>query len=667
RYIYVTNPNGGEVVQAGIPYSIKYANSSNVSLINILYSEDNGVNWNSITSSPVVANGEYNYTFPINSLNTSQGLIRIVDANASAIVNDVSDAVFTVSTLLLTSPNGNEQLQVGKQTNINWIAGPSINKIALEYFTETKGWKLITDNLNANLGTYLWTIPNDPSNNVKVRIKNMENTTVNDISDATFRIADVSVVIPNNNLRWQVGKTGLITWNKTSNVKSVNIEYSIDGGLTWKPPIVLADSSINNQYKWIVANDTTLSAKIRVTDAGSNGNIFDESDVNFVISKLEVNQPDGVLPILSGSTQQIKWVSSQDIDSVFIKLSLDNGITWSTLNKEKANKNTYTWNVPGSANTDNAYIIVQDTKEATIIDTSNKFKIIPANLTLTYPVGGENLQEGRSYNIKWTRTSAVQKVKIEITTDNGANWITIENNYPADSLKYNYTIPVGYFSNAAKVRITDALNSFVSSTSNSVFNIYGLTLTSFNQANQHYKIGDTRAITWQNTNNVNQINIDYSTVEGVWKPIVSNIAANLGTYNWIIPNDPSNTVKIRLTHSQTTDIYSTSQNSFRTANILVINPNIIKKLQVGRVEQIKWNATSNATNLNLYFSNDNGLTWKSISDNVSSIPSTYNWRVPDDTTLTARVRIVDELSGGLIYDESDVNFVISKLEVNQPD
>jgi hypothetical protein len=87
-----------------------------------------------------------------------------VDANASAIVNDQSDAVFTLSTLLLTSPNGNEQFQVGKTTNITWSAGPTISKIALEYFTETKGWKLIVDNVAANLGTYTWTIPNDPSN-----------------------------------------------------------------------------------------------------------------------------------------------------------------------------------------------------------------------------------------------------------------------------------------------------------------------------------------------------------------------------------------------------------------------------------------------------------------------------------------------------------------------
>jgi hypothetical protein len=667
RYIYVLFPNGGEVLQAGMPVNIQYSYSSNVSLVNVLYSNDNGTTWNTITSGSVAASGEYNYTFPLNSPNTTNGLIRIVDANAPAIINDQSDAVFTLSSLLLTSPNGNEQLQVGKQTNITWVAGSSINKIALEYFTETKGWKLIADNINANLGTYLWTIPNDPSNVVKVRIKNMENTAINDISDNTFRIADVAVTIPNTNLRWQTGRTKIITWNKTSNVKYVNIEYSIDGGINWKTPIALMDSSSNNQYKWLVPDDTTIAARIKVTDASSGGNIFDVSDVNFVISKLEVTQPDGGLPILSGATQQIKWVSTQDIDSVFIKLSLDNGVTWSTLTKQKANKNTYLWNVPGSANTDNAYIIVQDTKESTIIDTSNKFKIIPANLTLTYPVGGENLQEGRAYNIRWSKSNAVQKVKIEITTDNGTTWNLIVSDYPADSLKYSYIIPSGYFSNNSKVRITDALNNFVSSVSNSTFNIYGLNLTSFNQPNQHYKIGDTKAITWQSTSNLSQINIEYSTTEGVWKPIASNITANLGTYNWTIPNDPSNTIKIRLTHNSTSEIYSISEYSFRTANVSVVSPNLYEKWQVNRTKKIKWTYTNNVNSVNLYYSTNNGTSWVAIGNKGIEAAGEYDWTVPDFPSQKALIKVEDNLAPSSINDICDTVFVISKLEVTEPE
>ncbi len=441
--------------------------------------------------------------------------------------------------------------------------------------------------------------------------------------------------------------------------------YSIDNGLTWKS-IQDNVNSTPSIYNWIVPDDTTLTAKIKIVDAISGGLISDESDVNFVISKLEVNQPDGALPILSGSTQEVKWVSTRDIDSVYIKLSMDNGTTWSTLYKEKANKGKYTWSVPSSANTDNAYILVQDTKEETIIDTSNKFKILPANLTLTYPVGGENLQEGRSYNIRWTRTNAVQRIKIEITTNNGTNWTTIESNYPADSLKYSYTIPNGYFSNNAKVRITDALNSFVSSSSNSTFNIYGLTLTSFNQVNQHYKIGDTKAITWQSTNNVNQINIEYSTTEGVWKPIASNVAANLGTYNWIIPNDPSNTIKVRLTYSQTSEIYSISANSFRTANVVVVNPNIFGKLQVNRTEKIKWNYTNNVTSVNLYYSTNNGTSWIAIGNKGIEAAGEYIWTIPDYPSTTALIKVEDNSAPNAINDISDTSFVISKLEVTKP-
>ncbi len=666
KYLNVVYPNGGEVFQAGKTVKISYNYSPNITLVNIFYSSNNGVNWTNINNGSTVANGEYIYTFPITSTNTNLGLFRVEDANAATVIYDQSDANFTVSSLLLTYPNGNEHLQIGKSYNITWSAGTAVNKVSLDYYTETKGWKLIVDNINANLGTYSWVIPNDPSNNVKVRVRDYENSSIADVSDTTLRVANVNLLTPNSNLRWQVGSIKEIQYNKTNNVKYVNLEYSINGGTTYKPPIAMLDSSVNNIVKWRIPDDTTLTAKVKVTDASSGGAIFDESDVNFVITKLEINNPNGNTSLLAGSTQQIKWISTRDIDSVNIKLSLDNGNSWSILSKEKANKYLYNWVIPNNANTENAYILIEDTKDISIKDTSNKLKIIPANLTLTYPVGGEVLQQERNYNITWTRSNSVQLVNIEISTNNGTNWSTIVSNYPADSLKYSYNVPNGFFTDNAKIRITDALNSFVKSESN-IFKIVGLKLTSFNQPNLHFMVGETKQITWSATNNLSQINIEYNTNNGSWKPIALNVNASAGSYTWIIPNDPSNELRIRLTFIQSSAVNDISQIPFRVANISVVSPNTFTKVQTNRYQTIKWNFSNNITSVNLYYSTNNGAIWLPIGSKGITAAGEFNWLVPDNVSTNALIKVEDNSAPTFIYDTSDTIFVISKLEVTKPD
>lgn len=93
-----------------------------------------------------------------------------------------------------------------------------------------------------------------------------------------------------------------------------------------------------------------------------------------------------------------------------------------------------------------------------------------SSINLNSPNGGENLIPGTTHNITWS-SSNIQDVKIELTTNNGANWLPpISSSYPAASGSYSWTVP-NYNSTDCKIRISDVSNPDRNDVSNNTFTI----------------------------------------------------------------------------------------------------------------------------------------------------------------------------------------------------
>ena len=91
----------------------------------------------------------------------------------------------------------------------------------------------------------------------------------------------------------------------------------------------------------------------------------------------------------------------------------------------------------------------------------------PASVTVLSPNGGESWAAGSTQSITWS-ASNVAGVKIEYSSDNGANWSTLAASVAASP--YAWTVPSAA-TTAAKIRISDAANAAVSDTSNAGFSI----------------------------------------------------------------------------------------------------------------------------------------------------------------------------------------------------
>jgi len=95
------------------------------------------------------------------------------------------------------------------------------------------------------------------------------------------------------------------------------------------------------------------------------------------------------------------------------------------------------------------------------------YEIIEAGVTVEYPFGGETLVPGETESIRWNAAGDdANTFTIDYTTDNGSNWILINNSVGANTRIYNWVVPSTFTSNAL-IRVSRNNSSL---TDNSDFN-----------------------------------------------------------------------------------------------------------------------------------------------------------------------------------------------------
>ena len=113
--------------------------------------------------------------------------VRLYKAALNAVaVGELYDNAFFVT---LTAPNGGEFWNIGSDYSITWDSTGAIENVKLEYSKDSFVADIITIIAStANDGSYQWTIPNDPSTTVRVRVSDAGVPGTNDVSDVVFTI-----------------------------------------------------------------------------------------------------------------------------------------------------------------------------------------------------------------------------------------------------------------------------------------------------------------------------------------------------------------------------------------------------------------------------------------------------------------------------------------------
>jgi len=218
----VTSPNGGESWEAGTLQDITWKGTSGP--VRIEYSTDNGATWIQVASS-TENDGTHPWVVPDSP--SSSCLIRISEA-ADGSPADTSDGTFAIAGFRVTSPNGGEVWTAGTEQTITWNTVGSYPTVSLQYSLDNGGAWNDCAGVVANTGSCPWMVPNTPSAQCLVRVRDSIDAFPSDASDATFAIIPtgspiIAVTSPNGGESWSIGSTHDITWTSAGITGDVTI------------------------------------------------------------------------------------------------------------------------------------------------------------------------------------------------------------------------------------------------------------------------------------------------------------------------------------------------------------------------------------------------------------------------------------------------------------
>ena len=201
KTITVLSPNGGETLDSGSSWQIRWSSTGNISNVTIQFSEDGGSTWSTVVSS---TSNDGNYTWNVPNVDSRHCLIKVLDASGSGAA-DRSDGEFSISrpkSIQVLFPNGGEQISGGQDVDIRWSSEGNVQNVSIYYSSDNGvNWNFIASSSNA--GQYSWRVPNIISDRCLVKVADADGGP-SDRSDAPFAISQFQPDIATDGSTWNI-------------------------------------------------------------------------------------------------------------------------------------------------------------------------------------------------------------------------------------------------------------------------------------------------------------------------------------------------------------------------------------------------------------------------------------------------------------------------------
>ena len=427
-----------------------------------------------------------------------------------------------------------------------------------------------------------------------------------------------------------------IKWTGTGIARVKTLQYSLDSGFTWTTIATITTDSLN--YVWHVPDTTSTKALVRVTDTNNLRGV--SGYFKILSSKIILIAPAAGAMITGGMLHDtIIWTGSGLNHIKTFALSLDSGLTWTTIGKDTTNGFTYLWNVPDTVST-RAMIRITDSNGIT--GKSGMFTIKSSRITVLRPALAEQITGGTpNYQITWSGAGLTTKKTFEYSLDSGATWKTI-GILNSDLFAYGWNVP-DTTSTRAFVRITDTNGTTGMS---GMFSIKARSLVIVRPAAGETILGGTPnyQITWTGFGLTSKKTFDYSLDGGqTWK-LIGTMSADVFAFSWLsVPDTTSTMAQVRITDSNGI-VGKSSLFSIVTSKVpsIIVSLPAPSEIVIGGTQgyRIAWTGNGIASMKTFSYSLDNGITWTMIGAITADVFS-YSWNVPDTSSSAAMIRIVD--------------------------
>ncbi len=597
--VLLFSPNGGEYFEVTGPEQPITWTSVYIGLIDIAYSTD-GSTWIPIVDDYDALEGEYSWTIPTISSTTIK--VKVTD-DSDVLVFDESDNNFRIDatqTLEVLSPDGGEILQIGGAKVISWTY-KNVNKVLIEYSSDNgTSWNTIVDSTLASNESYIWDIPNDASVQCLVKISNVDNPAISDVSDAVFIITPAAVPI--------------------------TIPHELNAHPWYPNPLPISGDAA---YPY-VPGSTDIISKIPITAGHLNAVTslqitigYDIEAINFTVWDDFVNttsilfQVGSLIHSFDDSTITLFWKSTTPYDlsgELFIlRCQYSDG--------------TDVVEHPNSVFSEFKFIsaIIEDV-QGNLIDldliNGSVSKTLDPVVKLHQPIGGEVLSVNTSpYPIEFSSVNmGGANVRIDYSDDGGGSWApvigavdpalgTYSWDYSAYTASNNCIIFVS--SGTAPTPTTSSLAKDTSAAFEiNTAQVLNLLVPDGGEAVQP---GRVKNITWF-SENIDSISIDYSLDSGAtWESVITSTPAVVGSYLWSVPDTNSIECLIAITDITSPLVTDTSQAVF----IIADGYTFIRLSRFGNLTQptpsdqksifVSFENLSGVINISLQFSFDNAV------------------------------------------------------------
>ena len=197
--IAVVLPNGGDVWQAGTRQTIRWTYTGNPGTSVRIQLFKGGVLNRTITSGVSIGtggNGSYNWTIPSSQAGGTDYQVKIT-STANSLITDTSNTYFTIvgAAITIISPDGGENWVRGTTQTVRWTyTGNPGSSIKIELLRGGVFIRTIVSSVAigpGGNGLYNWTISSyqTPGADYKIRITSTANSSIQDLSNASFTIS----------------------------------------------------------------------------------------------------------------------------------------------------------------------------------------------------------------------------------------------------------------------------------------------------------------------------------------------------------------------------------------------------------------------------------------------------------------------------------------------
>ncbi|MFC1509071.1 T9SS type A sorting domain-containing protein [Candidatus Omnitrophota bacterium] len=671
-YIILQSPNGGEFWARNGNKTISWV-SRDVETVQIDYSPDGGMSWETIADAIEAQLGSYSWNLP--DISSDKMLVRITDTLVPE-EYDISIGEFTLAppSLVLTAPTGGITLEAEKSAVITWNQ-IGVDRLTIEY-TIDRGvtWNKIVDNIDAAVGSFIWLTPNIDTPDVKIRIYNPDDTSFYDETDTSFAIQSkfIDIIYPNGGEIVTNGEATTVIWSVSSNITNVLIEFSLDGGESW----VSLDKVNGNRGSYTFSPDFVPSSSclIRISDSVELA-YFDTSDDVFIL--LDISHwkyhVTGYYKTVQADPRGGIWVSIKDGG-----VSYFDGNDWTYYTKSNS----------GITN-DNIAAIAIDHEGVAWFGSENwrvsSFDGTNWSFHLDLPRTIHDIVVDHN-NVKWisSNESGLYRLEGDTITVFKAENSELKTNSPLGlAVDHNNAIWVGYLNEAGVTRIQgDSWTQYDTIGGSQTFNISTITVDNNGSVwmgngreffgvwrldqdgeSEYYKFSQFAS------SNIKDIVVDKNNI--IWFTGSGGVTNFDGTSWALFPSINTGLPRsdiINMTVSNDNRKWFASSEGLMSYHeqtesyLFLVTPNGGESLDQSVPITITWESWD-VTSINIDYSSDGGTSWNTVVENINASDGSYIWMLPEITSDNVVVRLTDNENAD-ITDTSNDSFGIVQSMIN---